>query len=174
MDAARPKQKQAGERGKLTIFFSFYSGTGKSYAMLREASRVRQEGTDVAVGLLSCDAWPETAVLAESFEELPCKIVRQDGKDVREIDLDACLERKPHLLLVDDLSHRNADCTRHVRRYQDISELLKARGSTSLPRWMSGMWKAFRTRFPRSWGTLPRNASRTGSLTAQPGWSLSI
>lgn len=126
MDAARPEQKQAGERGKLTIFFSFYSGTGKSYAMLREASRVRQEGTDVAVGLLSCDAWPETAVLAESFEELPCKIVRQDGKDVREIDLDACLERKPHLLLVDDLSHRNADCTRHVRRYQDISELLKA------------------------------------------------
>ena len=43
-----------------------------------------------------------------------------------ELDLDACLKRHPDLILIDDLSHLNADEARHMRRYQDVEELLKA------------------------------------------------
>ena len=39
--------------GKLTIFASYFSGTGKSWRMLETAERVRQAGQDVVIGLLS-------------------------------------------------------------------------------------------------------------------------
>ena len=81
---------------------------------------------DVVIGLLSCEQWPQTQLLAEKFEVLPCKTVMRDGRMDYEMDLDACLKRSPELILVDDLSHLNMDDSRHIKRYQDIEELLKA------------------------------------------------
>lgn len=127
MNAVTPSKRQAGKKqGKLTIFASYFSGTGKSYSMLETAEKARQAGLDVAVGLLCCEPWPQTGALAEKFEVLPCKAVTRDGRTSRELDLDACLKRAPDLILVDDLSHSNADGSRHIKRYQDIEELLKA------------------------------------------------
>ena len=119
-----PEQLPEKKRGRLTIFASYYSGAGKSYSMLEAAERARRAGTDVAVGLLSCDFWPQTRALADTFEALPCKTVTRDGQTDREIDLDACLKRRPQLILIDDLSHWNANDSRHRKRYQDIEELL--------------------------------------------------
>lgn len=116
---------QAGKHGKLSIFVSYFSGTGKSYAMLEAADRARQAGMDVVIGLLSADQWPGTRALAEKFETLPHKSVVCNGQTSDEIDLDACLKRLPQLILIDDLSHLNMDESRHMKRYQDIEELLK-------------------------------------------------
>lgn len=121
-----PEQLPEKKRGRLTIFASYYSGAGKSYSMLEAAESARRAGTDVAVGLLSCDSWPQTRALADTFEALPCKTVTRDGQTDREIDLDACLKRRPQLILIDDLSHWNANDSRHRKRYQDIEELLQA------------------------------------------------
>lgn len=114
------------KQGKLTIFVSYFPGAGKTYSMLEIADKARQTGLDVVIGLLSCEQWPETKLLAEKFEVLPCKTIIRDGRTNYEIDLDACLKRLPELILVDDLSHLNMDGSRHMRRYQDIEELLKA------------------------------------------------
>ena len=119
-------QTRRKKHGNLTIFVSYLSGAGKSYAMLKSAEEAKCAGTDVAIGILSCDLWPETRVLAEKFEILPWKSVPGDGMSGREIDLDTCLERRPQLLLVDDLSHLNANGSRHMKRYQDVDEILKA------------------------------------------------
>lgn len=35
------------------------------------------------------------------------------------------LERRPQLILVDELAHTNAEGSRHIKRYQDVQELLK-------------------------------------------------
>ncbi len=121
-----PKQHTGKKQGKLTIFAGYFSGTGKSYSMLEMAETERQAGRDVVIGLLSCEQWPQTEALAETFERLPCKAVMRDGQAGYEMDLDACLKRAPELILVDDLSHLNADDSRHMKRYQDIEELLKA------------------------------------------------
>ena len=40
--------------------------------------------------------------------------------------LDAALERRPQLILVDELAHSNAAGCRHLKRYQDVEELLQA------------------------------------------------
>ena len=68
----RSKQLVGRKQGKLTIFASYFSGTGKSYSMLEVAEKARQAGMDVVIGLLSCEQWPQTQLLAEKFEVLPC------------------------------------------------------------------------------------------------------
>ena len=50
--------------------------------------------------------------------------MNQNGNET--FDLDRALERKPDLILVDDLAHSNGAGSRHRRRYQDIDELLKS------------------------------------------------
>lgn len=121
-----PEQLTEKKQGKLTVFASYFTGAGKSYSMLENAEQARQAGLDVVIGLLSCEQWPQTQLLAGKFEVLPCKTVIRDGKTDYEMDLDACLKRSPDLILVDDLSHVNTDDSRHMKRYQDIAELLKA------------------------------------------------
>lgn len=127
MDAVASAGQATGRKqGKLTIFASYFSGAGKSYAMLESAREAKQAGLDVAIGILSDTQWPKTTALAETFEVLPCKKVDRDGHIVDEIDLDACLQRHPQLIVIEDLSHWNADVCRHMKRYQDIEELRKA------------------------------------------------
>ena len=127
MDAVASAGQATGRKqGKLTIFASYFSGAGKSYAMLESAREAKQAGLDVAIGILSDTQWPQTTALAEMFEVLPCKKVARDGHIADEIDLDACLQRHPQLIVIEDLSHWNADACRHMKRYQDIEELRKA------------------------------------------------
>lgn len=127
MDAAASAGQATGRKqGKLTIFASYFSGAGKSYAMLESAREAKQAGLDVAIGIPSDTQWPKTTALAETFEVLPCKKVARDGHIADEIDLDACLQRHPQLIVIEDLSHWNADACRHMKRYQDIEELRKA------------------------------------------------
>ena len=127
MDAVASAGQATGRKqGKLTIFASYFSGAGKSYAMLESAREAKQAGLDVAIGILSDSQWPQTTALAETFEVLPCKKVARDGHIADEIDLDACLQRHPQLIVIEDLSHWNADACRHMKRYQDIEELRKA------------------------------------------------
>ncbi len=52
--------------------------------------------------------------------------IRYQGKAYQEFDLDAALERKPELILVDEMAHTNREGSRHLKRYQDIEELLRA------------------------------------------------
>lgn len=127
MDAAASAGQATGRKqGKLTIFASYFSGAGKSYAMLESAREAKQAGLDVAIGIPSDTQWPKTTALAETFEVLPCKKVARGGHIADEIDLDACLQRHPQLIVIEDLSHWNADACRHMKRYQDIEELRKA------------------------------------------------
>ena len=58
--ATLSRQTSEKRHGKLTIFTSYLSGTGKSYTMLEEAEKARQAGLDVVIGLVSCEQWPKT------------------------------------------------------------------------------------------------------------------
>ena len=48
------------------------------------------------------------------------------GRVFTEMDLDALLWRKPQLAIVDELAHTNVEGSRHVKRHQDVEELLGA------------------------------------------------
>ena len=119
-------EDQAEKQGKLTIFASYFSGAGKSFAMLKAAEKARAAGVDVVIGLSPSEPWPDTQAFAAGFERVSGERAQADGPSDDDRNLDACLKRRPQLVLVDDLSHRNADNSRHRKRYQDIEELLKA------------------------------------------------
>lgn len=99
---------------------------GKTYAMLEAAHQAKKEGIDVVVGYVERHARPETLALLEGLEVLPCQEIDYRGIKLKEFDLDQALQRKPQLILVDELAHNNAQGCRHTKRYQDVEELLQA------------------------------------------------
>ncbi|QHE94970.1 DUF4118 domain-containing protein [Pandoraea fibrosis] len=114
------------QRGRLKIFFGASAGVGKTFAMLQAARKLSEEGTDVVVGVLETHGREETARLLEGLEVLPQKTVEYRGRVLREFDLDGMLARKPAVALVDELAHANVPGERHMKRWQDVHELLDA------------------------------------------------
>jgi two-component system sensor histidine kinase KdpD len=121
----RAEESRAG-RGKLKIFFGYAAGVGKTFAMLEAAHRARAEGTDVVVGYVEPHGRTETEALLQGLEALPTRAVPYQNVTLREFDVDAALARKPQLLLVDELAHTNAEGSRHVKRWQDVEDVLAA------------------------------------------------
>jgi len=111
---------------RLKVFLGAAPGVGKTYAMLSAARELKRQGVDVVVGLVETHGRAETAALLDGLEQLPRRSVSYRGRDFSEFDLDAALVRKPAMLLVDELAHRNLPGGRHERRWQDIAELLDA------------------------------------------------
>ncbi len=114
------------KRGRLKIYFGYAAGVGKTYAMLQNARREKAAGVDVVVGYVEFHGRSETEALLEGLEQIPNLKIPYRGTTLREFDLDTALSRKPELILVDELAHSNAPTQRHVRRWQDIEELLNA------------------------------------------------
>ena len=117
---------QEEQHRRLKVFLGAAPGVGKTFAMLSAARELKRQGVDVVVGLVETHGRAETAALLEGMELLPRRTVRYRERDFTEFDLDAALARKPAVLLVDELAHRNLPGSRHERRWQDIAELLDA------------------------------------------------
>src|ERR1700758_4451144 len=120
------REEAKSQRGKLKIFFGASAGVGKTYAMLQAARRRKEEGIDVVVGIAETHGRTETAALLEGLDVLPLAQIEYRGRKLGEFDLDAALERKPQLILVDELAHSNVQGARHLKRWQDVEELLDA------------------------------------------------
>ena len=120
------KEEERSEKGKLKIFFGMCAGVGKTYAMLSEAREAVAKGIDVVVGYVETHKRMETAELVLGLEVILRKKLEYRGTLLEEMDTDAILERKPRMVLVDELAHTNAPGSRHVKRYQDVLELLEA------------------------------------------------
>ena len=113
-------------RGKLKIFFGASAGVGKTYAMLQEARRLKEQGLDVLVGVVETHGRAETLAQLAGLPLLPGKKIGAAGREHEEFDLDAALARGPALILVDELAHSNLRGSRHPKRWQDVQELLDA------------------------------------------------
>ena len=94
--------------------------------MLEDALSHRGDGLDVVIGYVETHGRAETNALAARLEAIPP--VRSDyrGLTLREPDIDAILRRRPQIVLIDELAHTDAPGSRHIKRYQDIEEILHA------------------------------------------------
>lgn len=118
--------KEQNKKGRLEIFFGYAAGVGKTYAMIDDAQEQLRCGVDVLVGYVEEHTRPETIQIMSGLPTLAPKMVEYRKLQLKEFDLDAALERKPELILVDELAHTNALGMRNKKRYQDIEELLNA------------------------------------------------
>ncbi|WP_165227556.1 universal stress protein [Aquisphaera insulae] len=132
VEVARPSPEQflqlirRQERGRLKVYLGSNAGVGKTYAMLREGSRLKKQGVDVAIGVVETHGRAETAEQIGDLEVIPPRELEYRGVTLREMDLDAVLARRPTVCLVDELAHTNAPGSRFSKRYQDVEEILRA------------------------------------------------
>src|SRR5580704_580520 len=124
-DALLQEARKEG-RGRLKIFLGAAPGVGKTYEMLNQARQRRLEGADVVIGVVETHGRVETDRLAKGFEVIPKKRLSYKGRILAEMDLDAILQRRAKLVLVDELAHTNAPGVRHPKRYLDVQEILEA------------------------------------------------
>jgi two-component system, OmpR family, sensor histidine kinase KdpD len=112
--------------GSLRIYLGAAPGVGKTYAMLCEAHRRAERGTDVVVALVEDHGRPRTRELLGGLEVLPRRRAVHRDAEFTEMDLDAVLDRHPRIALVDELAHTNVPGSRHDKRWEDVEELLRA------------------------------------------------
>lgn len=122
--ASLMQEEKMTHRGRLHIFFGMCAGVGKTYTMLKVAREERKKGTDIIIGYVETHNRKDTEELAEGFELIPRKGIEYRNAVIREMDIDSILVRKPEIVLVDELAHTNAPGCRHLKRYQDVIELL--------------------------------------------------
>jgi len=122
----RQVKDETKHRGKLKIFFGACAGAGKTFAMLSAAHEKYKEGVDVIAGIIETHGRMETIKLMEGIPSLPLRKIEYQGITIRELDLDAAIDRNPNILLVDELAHTNAIGSRHPKRWQDVQELLES------------------------------------------------
>jgi two-component system sensor histidine kinase KdpD len=123
--ASIKKEEEKQKRGRLKIFFGMAPGVGKTYAMLEAARHRKLDGIDIVIGLVETHGRAETDNLLQGLEIIPRKRIEYRGVLIEELDIDAVLTRKPAVALIDELAHTNAEGSRHVKRYQDVLELIE-------------------------------------------------
>jgi two-component system sensor histidine kinase KdpD len=112
--------------GRYKIFLGMAAGAGKTYRMLQEGHAEADLGRDVAIGLVEAHERADTERLVEGLAVIAPRRVDYRGTTLEEMDLPAVLARRPELVLVDELAHTNAPGLEHVKRYEDIADILAA------------------------------------------------
>ncbi len=122
-------ERVAGKRpaaGRLRVYLGAAPGVGKTVAMLGEAKRRFERGTDVVVGIVEDHGRSHTKDCLVDLPVIPRRVTEHRGITLTEMDLDAILARKPALVLVDELAHTNAPGSKNPKRWQDVQALLDA------------------------------------------------
>ena len=114
-------------KGKLTLFLGLAAGVGKTYAMLKAIPELINDGVDVIIGYIEPHKREETiALIPTNVTIIPQKSISHKGHFLKELDIDIILERKPQLVVIDELAHSNVIGSRNTKRYQDVLEILAA------------------------------------------------
>ena len=123
-DCADGAMEPPSDRGRLRTYLGIAPGVGKTYAMLRDARAQRRSGVDAVVAYRERHGRAATAAQLADLEVLPTRTVTYRGGSFTELDVNAVLDRRPELALVDELAHANLPGERHAKRWQDVRELL--------------------------------------------------
>ena len=114
------------EPAKLRIYLGAAPGVGKTYHMLNDALLKRKQGVDVVIGLVETHGRQETADQIRDLEIIPQKVIPYHGVELKEMDVDAIVARRPDAVIVDELAHTNVPGSKNRKRYEDVLELLDA------------------------------------------------
>ena len=114
-------------RGRLTVYLGAAPGVGKTYAMLGEARRRHDRGTDVVIGYVETHGRAHTEEQLAGLEVLPRRTLGHKGAEFTELDVDAVLARKPAVVCIDELAHTNVPGSPREKRAEDV-EVIRAAG----------------------------------------------
>ena len=124
---AEVSPSQEKTKGALKLFLGYAPGVGKTYSMLTEAIRRHSRGEDVVIGVVETHGRKGIAELVPQLEIVTRKKIEYKGSIFEEMDVDAIIQRKPEVVLVDELAHTNIPGSKHRKRYEDVLEILEAK-----------------------------------------------
>lgn len=114
------------KRGNLRVYVGAAPGVGKTYAALEEIHDLVAAGTDAVVGYVETYDREDTARLLEGLELVARRRIRYGMSESEEMDVGAILAREPEVVLVDELAHTNVSGSEHLKRWQDVEDMLAA------------------------------------------------
>ncbi|MDP4227554.1 MAG: sensor histidine kinase KdpD, partial [Bacteroidota bacterium] len=117
-------EEEKSKKGKLKIFFGMCAGVGKTYAMLQAAQNEKAKGVDLVIAFVETHNREDTGKLLEGLEIIPRKTYSYKNTTLQELDIDAVIQRKPKIAIIDELAHSNAPGSRHTKRFQDVLDIL--------------------------------------------------
>ncbi|OBI76208.1 sensor histidine kinase KdpD [Mycobacterium sp. E740] len=126
MDDGHVTDQPGRKRGELRIYLGAAPGVGKTFAMLGEAHRRLERGTDLVAAVVETHGRSKTADQLAGIETIPPRLIEYRGRQFAELDVEAVLERDPEVVLVDELAHTNTPGSKNPKRWQDVEELLEA------------------------------------------------
>lgn len=113
-------------RGKFKIYIGMSAGVGKTYRMLQEAHSLLKNGIDVKIGYIETHNRKETHDLLDGLPVVPRRKLFYKGKELEELDVQAVINLRPEVVVVDELAHTNIEGSKHEKRWQDVIEILDA------------------------------------------------
>ncbi len=120
------EEESREKKGRLTVYFGYAPGVGKTYSMLYDARLNKQEGRDIVIGYLQTHGRKETESLAEGIETMSPVTVDYRGIVSLELNVEGILARRPEIVIVDELAHTNPPGMKHSKRYMDVQDILDA------------------------------------------------
>lgn len=113
-------------RGKFKVYIGMSAGVGKTFRMLQEAHSLLKNGIDVKIGYIETHNRAETHALLEGLPVIPRRKLFYKGKELEELDVEAVINLRPEVVIVDELAHTNIEGSKNEKRWQDVTEILEA------------------------------------------------
>ncbi len=117
---------QKSRIGKFKIYIGTSAGVGKTYRMLQEAHALLKNGIDVKIGYIETHNRKETHDLLEGLPLIPRRTIFYKGKELDEMDVQAVINLRPEVVIVDELAHTNMEGSKNDKRWEDVMEILEA------------------------------------------------
>lgn len=113
-------------RGKFKVYIGMSAGVGKSYRMLQEAHALLKNGIDIKIGFIETHNRKETHELLDGLPVIPRRKIFYKGKELEEMDVQAIINLRPEVVIVDELAHTNIEGSKNEKRWQDVMDILEA------------------------------------------------
>ncbi|MFL9829762.1 sensor protein KdpD [Flavobacterium sp. ST-87] len=117
---------QKSRKGKFKIYIGMSAGVGKTFRMLQEAHTLLKNGIDVKIGYIETHFRKETHELLDGLPVIPRRSIFYKGKNLEEMDVQAIINLRPEVVIVDELAHTNIEGSKNEKRWQDVLEILEA------------------------------------------------
>lgn len=118
------QEAESRKKGRLTVYLGAAPGVGKTYAMLSEGQRRKARGADVVVGFVETYGRPKTIEMTKGLEKARGRILPYRGGQFDEMNVEAIIERRPQIALIDELAHTNIPGSRRAKRWEDVLDVL--------------------------------------------------
>lgn len=117
---------QKSRKGKFKIYIGMSAGVGKTYRILQETQTLLKKGIDVKIGYIETHNRKETHELLDGLPVIPRRSIFYKGKNLEEMDVQAIINLRPEVVIVDELAHTNIEGSKNEKRWQDVLEILEA------------------------------------------------